>query len=544
MTTVEQDTQDTHGTLEHLDPRTLEMDDNVRDDPALTKEFVASIAEHGVLQPITAVRDVNGVVWVRAGQRRTLAAREVGLETVPVYITATLPALVEVNPTTAQRVAEQIVENDHRQPLTGAQRVQGIQQLLDTGMSMTKAAKKLSVPQATVKAAKAIAGSQVAIDALSEGQLSLDEAAVLAEFEADENAVERLLRHAGRPTFEHTAAQLREDRAYAGELAKAEQQWRDQGYTVLSEPPRWWDVDFVRLDFLLKDGQEATVADVSNPAHWAVVLCQEARLVKKGTDEEVFEEDIDWNTQDQPDATPGEGLLHADGVEEVEAFVPESYYCTNLAEAGVTPNDRFIRFSGQQPGQFGDDADGQTPAADPGEADKAKRERRKVVQLNKLGAAAETVRREFVRGLLSRKSPPKGAAMFVAQCLSRDTQLLSYYKAHDVTTDLLGAGGDDGSPTLDGSRLNALDRMVLALPEGSDNRAQVITLGLVLGALEARTTKDAKDAWRQNHNQPWSPLGPRQYLGFLEANGYTLAPVEQIVAGTINADQVYDDLAQ
>jgi hypothetical protein len=45
------------GTLEHLDPRSLTLELNVRDVADLDAEFLASIKEHGVLVPIAAVRD-------------------------------------------------------------------------------------------------------------------------------------------------------------------------------------------------------------------------------------------------------------------------------------------------------------------------------------------------------------------------------------------------------------------------------------------------------------------------------------------------------
>jgi ParB family chromosome partitioning protein len=46
-------------------------------------------------------------------------------------------------------------------------------------------------------------------------------------------------------------------------------------------------------------------------------------------------------------------------------------------------------------------------------AEKERAERRKLIALNKLGDAAQTVRREWVRdNLLSRKTAPKGAALF------------------------------------------------------------------------------------------------------------------------------------
>ena len=62
------------GTLEHLDPTSLVVGDNVREYPNLNKPFLDSIAEHGVLVPITAIRRDDGAVEVRNGQRRTMAA--------------------------------------------------------------------------------------------------------------------------------------------------------------------------------------------------------------------------------------------------------------------------------------------------------------------------------------------------------------------------------------------------------------------------------------------------------------------------------------
>jgi ParB family transcriptional regulator, chromosome partitioning protein len=59
------------GTIEHLDPHTLVLDTNVRDEADLDAEFIASIKEHGVLIPIAAIRASDGQLRVRAGQRRT-----------------------------------------------------------------------------------------------------------------------------------------------------------------------------------------------------------------------------------------------------------------------------------------------------------------------------------------------------------------------------------------------------------------------------------------------------------------------------------------
>ncbi len=80
------------------------------------------------------------------------------------------------------RVAEQIVENDQRRALTEAQRLNGIQQLLDAGVTPTKVAQKLAVKKNFIKDVQVVSTSGAARAAVETGQLSLTEAAALAEF--------------------------------------------------------------------------------------------------------------------------------------------------------------------------------------------------------------------------------------------------------------------------------------------------------------------------------------------------------------------------
>lgn len=96
--------------LELVNPAQLTIDANVRADVQLDKEFLASIKEHGVLQPVIAQRKESGGIHVLFGQRRTLAAVENNLTQIPVYIVDSLNE--------ADRMAKQIVENDQRQALT------------------------------------------------------------------------------------------------------------------------------------------------------------------------------------------------------------------------------------------------------------------------------------------------------------------------------------------------------------------------------------------------------------------------------------------
>ena len=61
---------------------------------------------------------------------------------------------------------------------------------------------------------------------------------------------------------------------------------------------------------------------ITDPQHWAVWLDEYTEYVD--SDGNVVEEDeIDWDTAEDPDAAPDEGLRHADSVRERPAFAPE-----------------------------------------------------------------------------------------------------------------------------------------------------------------------------------------------------------------------------
>ncbi len=53
-------TTESQGTVEHIDPNAIIIEANVRPSAPLTKEFVASIRENGVLTPVLARRDAPG----------------------------------------------------------------------------------------------------------------------------------------------------------------------------------------------------------------------------------------------------------------------------------------------------------------------------------------------------------------------------------------------------------------------------------------------------------------------------------------------------
>jgi ParB family chromosome partitioning protein len=535
--TTETTTEQVVGSVEYIDPQTLEFEDNVRDHVALDKDFLSSLRELGVIVPILAIRDADGRTYVREGQCRTLGAREVGLATVPVYV---LPANASDEDTaTVERIVQQMVANDQRSALTNSQRARAIQQMLDTGMSATTVAKKLSMRSADVKAAGAVTKSQTALEALDGGQLDFAQAEVLAEFEDDEDAVERLLRAAryGGNNFEHTVSTLRSERQINALITEAAKKYTERGYTILQDRPRWSDMSAIALN-CLRCGDDAELpADFDKkPEHWAVHLTEDYAYIDNATGEVVADSDIDWDTENDEDALPADGLRHVSTVTEKTVIVPE-WYCLNYQAAGLTlaPSLRNVASRrGAPSAQNDDDSPEAIAEREAAQQEADRRDRRKVLVLNRLGAAAECVRREYVTKLLGRKTAPKGAATFVAHCLTRDPYILSQNHGSNLTAELLGVQDE-----------RAVRAMVNEFSTNIDARAQVISLAVVLGALEARTDKSA---WRNARtgitgtaSYIASTVGSDAYLQFLIDSGYQPSEIEKVIVGQRTSEGVFSE---
>ena len=86
------------------------------DEQALT-ELSASIASHGVLQPILVREGTDGIFVIVSGERRYQATLKAGLETIPAIITDGEPAEIS------------IIENLLRENLTAIEEAEGIERL-------------------------------------------------------------------------------------------------------------------------------------------------------------------------------------------------------------------------------------------------------------------------------------------------------------------------------------------------------------------------------------------------------------------------------
>ncbi len=165
----------------HVDPGTLLVDRNVRhqvsgparaEAAAAMRTLVASVREHGVLVPIVAVRLADGRLRLRMGDRRTHAAFEAGLGSLPVLVRET-----DGDADTAQRVIEQWTENEHRAGLATSERIGAVAQLAAFGLTAATIARRTKTPRVGVEAALAASRSAVAVDTADAHQLTLEEAA-------------------------------------------------------------------------------------------------------------------------------------------------------------------------------------------------------------------------------------------------------------------------------------------------------------------------------------------------------------------------------
>lgn len=285
-------TTDTTSTVVHVDPASIVLDTNVRTETRLDKDFIASVREHGVMQPVVGYRHDDGTVHVLQGQRRTLAAIEAQRETIPVYLATT--------PDEAGRIITQMIENDQRTAFTDAERADGYEQLSLLGLTTAQIAKRTHSRKETVEQGLAARQSETARDHLASG-LTIEQAATVAEFDDDEAAVATLIDAAQRGGFEHSASRLRRERDAARAIAAEVDRLTAAGITVLEDAPWGYYYDgrgaAAPLRSLDTDAEQHTTC----PGHAVIVSAHSAEHVRT---EEVC---TDWkgNGHENRDAVAG-----------------------------------------------------------------------------------------------------------------------------------------------------------------------------------------------------------------------------------------------
>ena len=416
------------GTVEHIDPNLVQFEDNVRDLPDLDKGFIASIRNGGVLLPVLARRGKDGTVYVRDGQLRTLAAREAGLARIPAYFGTT-------SETKTERITQQLITNDRRTGLNDGERINAFHQLALEGLTATAIARRTGTKKATVEASITIAQSSTASEAIATGQITLDAALALTEFDDDPDLAAQLTQIALKdPDYlPHAAQRARDQRTRHAVVAAAVAELQAAGVVTVTEDD---ENTGTRLSSLTDDETERTPigdgAHTGCPGH--------AILVATGWDREVHTATVCLDPENH-------------------GHKPRYTYGTG----GQTS-------SGAQSGPM---------------TDEQKAERRTLIANNKAWASAETVRREWLTTFLSRKNLPKDAGRLIASGLTvhrRDVGV-AVTNGNTLAHTLLGIERD----TYPGA-----DK-IAALVEHTPTKAQHVALAIVLAGIEDSTSRDT---WR------------------------------------------------
>ena len=192
-------------------------------------ELSASIRAHGIRQNLLLVPNPDAAGRWRAviGHRRLAAARAAGVVEVP--------AVVDESLSDADQLELMLLENIQRSDLSPVEEAEGYQGLLDLGVKVTMIARQTGRAAATVKRRlKLLALPDGAREKVHAGQASLEDAAVLDEFEGSDH-LDELVEALGTNDFAWRVKNVRAEVAAKAELAALADELREAGVTILDE---------------------------------------------------------------------------------------------------------------------------------------------------------------------------------------------------------------------------------------------------------------------------------------------------------------------
>ncbi|MEJ5914252.1 hypothetical protein, partial [Pseudokineococcus sp. 1T1Z-3] len=410
----------------------------------------------------------------------------------------------------ADRLVDQMGENDHRAGLTTGERVAAFAQLSALGVSAAQIAKRTATKRADVDAALTVAGSGIATGAVERWDfLTLDQSAVLADFEDEPDTVTALVAAARSGQFEHVAQRARDARTLRRQGEQITADLSAQGIPVIDRP-RHDERTRSLGDLLDAQGEPLTPEAHAECPGRAAYVRPWVTWTHEQEPEDTDDVEGGYGEDEEEDEALAENLAD-DGVTSIN-YLPASqrvetmqavHVCTDPKGNGHT--DRYAHLTGGST---------RPRAADMSETEReqARAERRDVIESNRAWASAETVRRDWLRAFATRKSAPKDAPQFITTTLLDGWALSKARESgHRLACDLLGA---------DSSGYGR--RPVLLDERTTGPRAQVITLVLLLAAAEEAT---GKHSWRN------VSADTARYLHWIEAQGYTLSDVERRACG-------------
>ncbi len=214
-----------------VDPRELHSRANVRSDLGDLTELADSIRREGVLQPPRISEDPDGGYFVHWGHRRTAASIIADQATIPAILGPDIPDGIDLT-------VAQPVENVQRADLSAADHNAAIAMMLDfPGATIARVAKRLGVGKDVVTKARDTYAlpSDVQAKVLS-SQMTLEDAAALAEFEDNPKVYERLMRAAASGGMHWALTEERRKIELRQRKAEIKARLTDEGVPLISLP--------------------------------------------------------------------------------------------------------------------------------------------------------------------------------------------------------------------------------------------------------------------------------------------------------------------
>jgi ParB family chromosome partitioning protein len=446
--------------------------DNKREDLDLNDEFVASIREDGIRDPIEIVPLIGDpavsagadgprpLFTIIDGHRRYFGGQLAGAADAPVYLAA------DRDGDLAGQYLDMFTTSRHSTRLKPIEEVNALFAAHQAGASQATIRRKTGLGRDEVKTA--IKAGRLGKDArLKAGDgydLTIDQYALLTEFEDDDAAIEEILRDIRTDgSGQHSAERIRQRRAEKAEAGKARERYAADGFEVAGALP-----DGARyLTSLRHDGEELTPeAHASCPGRGVVVR--------------------DWDPGGQ-------------------------FYCSSLDAHGHIY--RFATPAADNPGASGGDPEPEPQG--PG--------RQLVREGNRAWIAAGKVRGSFLKSLCGRATVSRDAQLFAArQILTMPATVaakLSGARHEPLFRELTGG---ITAERLDGCKPGRLPLIQLAL---------VLTSYEAL-----LTSDGGKACWRPAAERRLPPVTREDagaYLALLAGLGYQLSTIEQAMADGI-----------
>jgi ParB/RepB/Spo0J family partition protein len=189
---------------------------NPRHSAVADPELIDSVRVNGLVQPliVAPVPDAEGKYVLIAGHRRHDALKKAKRKAAPAVVRDDLV-------TEGQQVEAMLIENGRRKDLTPIEEAEGYQQLVLFGYKQKDIAKAVGRDPKTIstrlKLLKLASSTRAKVH---KGQMSIDDAAAIAEF-ADDPQTTKRLESASSFNFKYELERARRDRKAAREVASA-----------------------------------------------------------------------------------------------------------------------------------------------------------------------------------------------------------------------------------------------------------------------------------------------------------------------------------